>query len=82
MVISNLPNKDVNRVMRTIADSYEEECFDEGLVQGIEQGIEKGMQAVVEKTAINMLKSKLELNLISSVTGLSIDALQKLKASL
>lgn len=38
----NLPNKDVNRVMRTIADSYKEEWFDKGLVQGIEQGIEEG----------------------------------------
>ncbi len=78
IVINNLPNKDVNRVMRTIADSYKEEWFDKGLVQGIEEGIQAG----VEKTAINMLKSNLELKLISSVTGLSIDALQKLKASL
>ncbi len=43
---------------------------------------EDGIQDSVEKTAINMLKSNLELKLISSVTGLSIDALQKLKASL
>ena len=68
--------------MRTIADSYKEEWFDKGLVQGIEQGIEQGIQTGVKKTAINMLKSNLELKLISSVTGLSIDALQKLKASL
>ncbi|MCA0254164.1 MAG: hypothetical protein LCH20_01595 [Proteobacteria bacterium] len=82
IVINNLPNKDVNKVMRTITGSYKEECFDKGLVQGMEQGIEKGMQVVVEKTASNMLKSNLESKLISSVIGLSIDALQKLKASL
>ena len=82
IVINNLPNKDVNRVMRTIADSYKEEWFDKGLVQGIEQGIEEGEGKKAIEIANNMLKSNLELKLISSVTGLSIDALQKLKASL
>ncbi len=86
IVINNLPSKDVNKVMKTIADSYKEEWFDKGLVQGIEQGreegIEEGIQAGIEKAAINMLKSNLELKFISSVTGLSIDILQKLKASL
>ena len=41
IVINNLPNKDVNKVMRTIADSYKEEWFDRGLVQGMEQALEK-----------------------------------------
>lgn len=82
IVINNSPNKDVNRVMRTIADSYKEEWFDKGLVQGVEQGVEEGEGKKTIEIANNMLKSNLELKLIFSVTGLSIDALQKLKASL
>lgn len=52
--------------MRTIADSYLEEGFNKGL----------------EKAASNMLKSNMDLKFISSVTGLPIEILQKLKASL
>ena len=44
----------------------------------IEKGIEKG----VKKTAIKMLQEKLDLKLISSVTGLSIAELKKLSATL
>jgi predicted transposase/invertase (TIGR01784 family) len=40
-----------------------------------DKGIEKG----IEKTAINMLKQNLDNSLISSVTGLSSDAILKLK---
>lgn len=59
----NLPNKDVNRVMRTIADSYKEEWFDKGLVQGIEQGIEEGE----EKKAIETICLNLTWNLSLSL---------------
>jgi predicted transposase/invertase (TIGR01784 family) len=72
--------------MRTIADSYIEEGFNKGLVRGIEkgreEGREEGIQAGMEKAASNMLKSNLDLKFISSVTGLPIEILQKLKASL
>jgi hypothetical protein len=40
------------------------------------EGIEKG----IEKTAINMLKQKLDNKLISSVTGLSLEEIAKLKS--
>ena len=68
--------------MRTIADSYIEEGFNKGLVRGIEKGREEGIQAGMEKAANNMLKSNLDLKFISSVTGLPIETIQKLKASL
>ena len=38
--------------------------------------------STVEKTAIKMLKDKIDLKLISSVTGLSIDELLILKSKI
>jgi hypothetical protein len=37
------------------------------------------VQSILEKTAINMLKDKIDLKFISSVTGFSVDELLKLK---
>ena len=48
----------------------------EGISIGEARGIEKG----VEKTAINMLKQKLDDKLICSVTGLSLEEIAKLKS--
>ena len=68
--------------MRTIADLYIEEGFNKDLVRGIEKGREEGIQAGMEKAASNMLKFNLDLKFISSVTGMPIETIQKLKASL
>jgi hypothetical protein len=38
--------------------------------------------AIIEKTAINMLKEKLDDSLIKSVTGLSQDEIDKLKSKI
>ena len=50
--------------------------------KGIEIGKEKGANAALEKTAMNMLNQKLDDSLISSVTGLSVDEILKLKSKL
>lgn len=39
-------------------------------------------QSILEKTAINMLKDKIDLKFISSVTGFSQDELLKLKSTI
>ncbi len=52
-----------------------EKALAEGISIGEARGIEKG----VEKTAINMLKQKLDDKLICSVTGLSLEKITKLK---
>ena len=86
LIKDNLSKEDTDNIMRTIADSYIEEGFNKGLVRGIEkgreEGREEGIRAGMEKAASNMLKSNLDLKFISSVTGLPIEILQKLKASL
>lgn len=70
--------------MRTIADKYMDEGFEKGVLfgitKGLEEGLNKGLEEGVRKTAINMIRQKLDLNLIATVTGLSIDELTKLKA--
>ena len=53
-----------------------EKALAEGISIGEARGIEKG----VEKTAINMLKQKLDDKLICSVTGLSLEEIAKLKS--
>ncbi len=40
------------------------------------------VQSILEKTAINMLKDKIDLKFISSVTGFSVDELLILKSKI
>lgn len=44
--------------------------------------LKNSSQSTLEKTAINMLKEKIDLKFISSVTGLSEDELLKLKSTI
>ena len=54
---------------------YENSLKKEYLNKGIEQGIEEG----VENTAVNMLRKNMDINLISEVTKLDLEKIQKLK---
>jgi hypothetical protein len=44
--------------------------------------LENTVQSILEKTAVNMLKDKIDLKFISSVTGFSEDELLKLKSTI
>ncbi|MBW5410645.1 hypothetical protein E6A50_09735, partial [Brachyspira hampsonii] len=46
--------------------------------QGIEQGIEKGIKENQILTAKNMKNKNMDINLISELTGLSIEEIKKL----
>lgn len=46
-----------------------------------EKGMEKGIEKGVVQVAINMLKENADINFVARTTGLSIDELQKIKAS-
>ncbi len=63
----------VSREKTLIMDKYAE-----GLAEGIEKGIEQG----IEKIAINMLKANKPLDEISLFTGLSEDAIARIKIRL
>ncbi len=91
LIVDNLPKEDTGDIMRTIADSYIEQGFEKGILQGIEKGREKGREEGIEKgreegiekekhfIANKMLKSNTEIKFISSVTGLSIEDILKIK---
>jgi predicted transposase/invertase (TIGR01784 family) len=47
--------------------------FEEGMETGIEKGIEKGVEIGTERTAVNLLKSGADPDIVSKGAGLSID---------
>ena len=54
----------------------------QGLAQGLEQGLEQGKaetKAKIIDIAKNMIRQKINISIISSVTGLNIDEIEKLK---
>lgn len=63
--------KEKEEMMVSIAQEY--------INKGMEQGREQGMQQGLEKTAKNMLSSGLSVSLIGQVTGLSRQAIAKLR---
>ena len=54
-------------------------AFRVGMKEAVKKGLEKGLKEGVLLTAKNMLNKKLDINLISEVTGLSISDINKLK---
>ncbi|MDO6993245.1 Rpn family recombination-promoting nuclease/putative transposase [Brachyspira innocens] len=51
---------------------------EEGIKEGIEQGIEQGIEREKYSLAKNMKKENIDINIISKVTGLSIEKIEKL----
>ena len=51
---------------------------EEGIKEGIEQGIEKGIKENQILTAKNMKKENIDVNIISKITGLSIQEIENL----
>ena len=80
--------QEVERVVRLakIEEAQEEglakgmaEGLEQGIKQGIKQGIEQGIEQEKENTVKNMLKENIDIEIISKVTGLSIEKINKLK---
>ena len=55
------------------------EGLEKGLEQGIEQGLERGTEQSKNEIAMNMLKENMDISLISKLTGLSNEQINKLK---
>jgi len=64
--------------MKTIADSYREESFEKDIIQSIEKGANTKAIEIIRR----MLQEKVDIKLISSVTGLSTDAILKIQNKL
>ena len=55
--------------------------YNKGMQKGMEKGKAEGMQEEKQTVALNMLKKSADIAFISEVTGLSVDAIHKLKNS-
>ena len=70
------------RVMAPLLQYSLDEAREEGLQKGMEKGMEKGRQEGLQKgmqaVALNMLKNKFKLSVISEITGLSAKEIKKL----
>ena len=53
-----------------------DEAREEGLEQGIKQGVKQGIQKTKFDVVYSMLKEKLDINLISKITGLSLSKIK------
>ena len=75
--------KDRQMAEKAMEEYIREEATKQGIKQGIEQGIEQGIKQGINSRNIeiakNMIDSKIELNIISKCTGLSIEEIENLK---
>ena len=62
----------------TLAEEREQ-GLKKGLQKGRQEGLQKGRQEGQQAVILNMLKEKLDLSVISKVTGLSEEEINKLK---
>ena len=66
-----------------IRDRYKEEGLklgkEEGIKQGRKEGLEEGKKEGIKETAKNLLKSNVDISIISFATGLSNEEIEKLK---
>ena len=60
-------------------ENAEQKGIEQGIEKGLEQGREEGARQEKIGIALNALKTGLDLNTISTLTGLSIDEIEKLK---
>ena len=87
MIFTNFPEAEQEALEKQERDRKAERAYayNEGLEKGTKdgraEGMEKGQQEERQKVVENMLKSRLDLSLISKVTGLSETEINKLKNS-
>lgn len=63
-------------------NAFKEEGLQQGLEQGLQQGLQKGLQQGLYQQAIQtaktMLKDKIDIELISKYTNLSVEEIKKI----
>ena len=63
-------------------NTYLAEAKQEGIEQGIKQCIEEGMNKKSAEIARKMLKQKIDIEMIQTITGFTIEELQKMKENI
>ena len=75
--------RDWNSSMRSAKEIGMEKGIKEGIKKGIkegmEKGVEEGMEKGIEEVARKMLQEEIDKTIISKVTNLSLDEIEKLK---
>lgn len=71
-------NKDGDKTMYSIADSWMDEGIAKGRAEGVKEGIKEGMKEVAQK----MMSKNLPIRQISEITGLSKEEIEKLSKPL
>jgi len=56
-----------------------QEGLDEGREQGIQQGIQEGIEREKREVALKLLQEGMSIEKVASITGLSVEEVQKLQ---
>jgi predicted transposase/invertase (TIGR01784 family) len=72
LIIDNLPTKDAEAIVGTIAEKY--------FYKGYDSGIDEGEARVKAQVARNLMQAGLSDKLIADSTGLSLDEIQQLRS--
>lgn len=80
---------DANVIQKKTENSARYEGYKEGKVDGIKEGKEEGLKEGLEKgannktieIALSLLKNDVDINIISSSTGLSLEEIENLEQS-
>ena len=62
-----------------IKEHIEERGREKGWREGQKEGIQKGREEGIQKVVLNMLAQKADISFVSKMTGLSEEAIRKLK---
>ena len=63
----------------TVLEDERKEAREEGLKEGIQEGIKEGIKEGKEDIAKKMIEENFDVSMISKLTGLSLDKIQKIK---
>ncbi|MGK7940601.1 MAG: Rpn family recombination-promoting nuclease/putative transposase [Crocosphaera sp.] len=79
-----LEEKEIQQILRSDImkeSTMYQAILREGKEEGMQEGIKEGIKEGVEKVARNMIENGLNIELISQLTGLSLEEVQKLQAT-
>jgi predicted transposase/invertase (TIGR01784 family) len=86
LLVSKLNQDTGKKLMKSLAKHWEDEGIQKGIERGIQKGKSEGIQEGATNKAIeiatNMLRQNLDTKLISQVTGLSSEQINKLKSKI
>ena len=72
------PDEDAEIIFNTIVDSEKERAQKEGREKGLQEGREEGMAEGIKNTARKMKQEKIDINIISKITDLTTEEIEKL----